>query len=62
MIAHDEVDAPLIEHMLTEVEAHLDDKKLANEFIESLRDQFDRRGSLSDKQVAALQKFYDRVG
>lgn len=48
----------LIEHMLSEVEASL---KKPNDFIESLRYQFDERGTLSEKQRAALGKFYDRI-
>lgn len=53
--------AALIETMLQAVEADIDEYRRPNEFIESLRDQFDRRGWLSDKQVEALMKFYDRV-
>lgn len=52
----------LIEHMLGEVEDHLYNKKRSNDFIESLREQFDRSLDLSDKQIDALTKFYDRIG
>lgn len=54
--------AVLIEHMLSEVEDDLYEKKRPNEFIESLREQFDKRRSLSDKQVDALKRFYENVG
>lgn len=54
--------AALIDHMLTAVEGELFEKKRQNEFIESLRDQFDKNDDLSDKQIEALRKFYDRVG
>jgi hypothetical protein len=53
--------AKLIEHMLTEVEGSLEQGGRTNDFIESLRFQFDKRGTLSERQVEALQKFYDRV-
>ncbi len=51
----------LIEHMLSEVEAHFDYKGHRNTFIESLREQFDRTNSLSEKQVEGLRKFYERI-
>ena len=51
----------LIEHMLSEVEDSLYERKQTNEFIESIREQFDARGDLSDKQIDALRRFYDRV-
>ena len=51
----------LIRHMLCEVEYDLEDKGRRNSFIESLREQFEIRGTLSDKQVEALRKFYDNV-
>ncbi len=51
----------LIEHMLTEVEMSLMDRDRHNEFIDSLREQFSRTDDLSDKQVEALLKFYERV-
>jgi hypothetical protein len=51
----------LIEHMLGEIEDSLDAKGRANDFIGSLRDQFDRSGYLSTKQVHALKNFYDRI-
>lgn len=51
----------LIEHMLTTVEDSFHDSSSSNEFIEDLRDHFDRRGVLSDKQVEALKKFYRRA-
>lgn len=53
--------AKLIEHMLGAVEDELTDSNRSNDFIESLRDQFDRRGWLSDKQIEALRKFYSRA-
>lgn len=54
--------AKLIEHMLAEVEAHFLARDVENDFIRSLRLQFIQRGDLSDKQIAALHKFYDNVG
>lgn len=53
--------ARLIEHWLTCVEDEMTDKGRSNEFVESLRDQFDRKGWLSDKQIEALKKFYVRA-
>lgn len=50
-----------IEHQLACVEESLADKCQDNEFIESIRDQFDERGDLSDRQIDALSKFYDRI-
>jgi hypothetical protein len=54
-------EAQLIEHMLSEIESDLEQKGRENTFIESLREQFDERKTLSDKQVDALRKFYDNV-
>lgn len=51
----------LIEHMLSAVEDEMSDKGRSNAFIESLRDQFDRKAWLSDKQIEALSKFYARA-
>ena len=31
------------------------------QFIESVSDQFDRRGTLSDKQVSALEGIYNKL-
>lgn len=51
----------MIEHMLSVVEEDLEEKERCNDFIESLRDQFDRTGFLSERQYEALEKFYERV-
>lgn len=51
----------LIEHWLSTVEQDLEDKDRTNDFIESLREQFDRKGNLSQKQLDALEKFYERI-
>ncbi len=51
----------LIEHMLSEIESHLEQKGRTNEFIESIREQFDARGGLSDKQIDAVLSFYDKI-
>lgn len=56
-----EDEAKLIEHMLSEVEAHLEEADRTNNFIESLRDSFDERGTLSPAQVEGLRKFYERI-
>ncbi len=53
--------AVLIEHMLGEVEVSLDARGKENRFIESLREQFEGRGDLSDKQIGALRSFYENV-
>lgn len=50
--------AKLIEHMLDTVEAEFSDRGRTNRFIESLREQFDTQGWLSDNQLEALRKFY----
>lgn len=42
--------ACLIEQQLTAVEDHLSEQGKDNEFIISIRDQFDRLGSLTDRQ------------
>ena len=54
-------DPKLIEHMLSEVEADLEQKGRENEFIESLRSQVDAGWTLTAKQVEALRKFYERI-
>jgi hypothetical protein len=51
----------LIEHMMSSIEDHLVEQERTNDFIESLRDQFDVKGYLSEKQFEALEKFYDRI-
>lgn len=48
----------LIKHMLESVEAEFADRGRSNRFIESLREQFDRSGWLTDNQLEALRKFY----
>jgi hypothetical protein len=53
--------AKFIEHMLSEVESALAEKCQANDFIESIRDQFDKSGWLTQNQTAALGKFYDNL-
>lgn len=53
--------AKLIETMLCAVEDELSDGSRTNEFIESLRDQFDRKGFMTDSQMRGLQKFYRRA-
>lgn len=52
--------AELIEHMLTTVEDDLNERGRPNQFIEDIRDQFDKTGWLTDKQIAALRNFYER--
>lgn len=51
----------LVEHMLSEVEMHLDEKGIENEFIVSLRSQVDAKWALTPKQVEGLRKFYERI-
>lgn len=48
----------LITHMLESVEAEFSDRGRSNTFIESIREQFDNVGWLSDNQLEALRKFY----
>lgn len=57
----DAEDKKLVEYMLAEVEEDLEAKGDTNDFIESLRSQFNRRGSLSEAQVEGLRKFYERI-
>ena len=52
--------AEYITHMLGELNA-LDDRELTaweTDFLASVGDQFDRRGSLTDKQMATLERIY----
>jgi NADH:ubiquinone oxidoreductase subunit E len=53
--------AKLIEHMLCGVEDEMADRGRSNDFIESLRAQFDKDGWLTEKQLQALHKFYERA-
>lgn len=53
--------AKLIEHMLSEVESSLEQRGVENDFILSLRDHFDRKKDLSEKQLDALRKWYENV-
>jgi len=48
----------LIEHMLSAVEAELLDRGRNVKFINSLREWFDERGDLTDKQIEALRRWY----
>lgn len=50
--------AVLIEHMLSAVEAEFEDRGRSHKFIESIREQFDNSGWLTDGQLEALRKFY----
>lgn len=50
-----------IETMLSAIENDLDDKGKSNDFIDSLREQFDTRGSLTENQINALRKFYNNI-
>lgn len=60
----DPEEADEIAFMLAEIENIPGWNKLTRwerEFIESVSDQFGRRGSLSEKQVETLRKIYERV-
>lgn len=50
-----------IDQMLTEIESHFADKGASNAFIESIREQFTDRRTLSEKQTEAVKKFYERI-
>jgi len=52
----------LIEHMLSELEIYFESEgNQVHSFIESLREQFDDRLDLSDKQMEALRRFYENI-
>lgn len=49
----------LIDHMFTSLETPTKDlTKWENDFINSIYDQFERKGDLSDKQFEILEKIY----
>lgn len=51
--------AAMIEHMLKELEQPKDMlSRWELDFLHSVKDQFDRRGSLSDRQFTVLEKIY----
>ena len=48
----------LIQQMLSYCEDTLNLTNWEEDFIESIRDQFDERGSLSERQAEILEKIY----
>jgi hypothetical protein len=51
----------LIQHMMDEIEACMQDNDFQREFFESLADQWSEKAFLSDKQFASLERIYERV-
>lgn len=52
-------DAATIQDWFEQLEEHADAlTKWEYEFVASLQEQFERRGSLSDRQVEVLEKIY----
>jgi uncharacterized membrane protein len=51
----------LVAWMLTETEDALYAKNRTNEFVESLRAQFEQRGYLTARQIESLKTIYERV-
>jgi hypothetical protein len=56
------LDPTRLEEVFKSIEENLDRfTQWEQRFIESTRDQFDRTGSLSDKQMEVLEKIYLKV-
>lgn len=51
----------LIRHMLDEIQADIDDKGSQSDFIDSINEQFENRGTLTAKQIEAVRKYYERI-
>ena len=55
----DDKQRELVTHMLHELEAPVRDlTKWEEDFVTSVTDQFERRGSLSDRQIEILERIY----
>lgn len=51
----------LAAHLITEITADMREDDFQRDFFESLSDQFVERGRLSEKQMEALNRIYERV-
>lgn len=51
----------LIEHLIKEVSGVISDDDFQSEFFDSLADQYVVRGWLSEKQIDALKRIYERL-
>ncbi len=60
-ITKKDAEAANVNRMLNAVEADLEDRDRCNEFIDSIRIQWDKWGSLTQKQVDGLESFYVRI-
>ena len=55
----DDKQRELVTHMLKELETPVRDlTKWEEDFVTSVTDQFERRGSLSDRQIEILERIY----
>jgi hypothetical protein len=56
------MDKAVIKHMIDQCSDFTDRlTEWEAQFLESISDQFDRNGSLSDKQAAILEGIYDKL-
>lgn len=51
----------LAAHLITEITGDMREDDFQRDFFESLSDQFVERGHLSEKQMEALNRIYERV-
>lgn len=51
----------LVAHLINEIEMYMRDDDFQRDFFDSVHDQFDNGKPLSQKQIDALHKIYERV-
>lgn len=51
----------LAAHLISEIGDSMRDDDFQRDFFDSLTDQFERGGHLSEKQMESLNKIYERV-
>ena len=56
-----EQDKKNVLYWMEEIELEMDDGDFQRDFFESLKDQFEAKSFLSEKQYQSLQKIYERV-
>lgn len=54
-------DGDRFENWLDEIECDLSDRDRTSDFIESVRGQWDELGRVSQKQMDAVENFYNRI-
>lgn len=51
----------LVAHLINEIEDNMRENDFQRDFFESLSDQYNKQNFLSQKQIDALNRIYERV-